>query len=231
MCALAVFLERAGIATVVVGLTRLHIEKIRPPRALWVPFAMGRPLGGPTTSGSFKKEVLRTALRLLESQNGPQILEDFPKDDAGGLSDVTWKPPDVSLAVSLTDEVNILLPLWQRSVAQLGRSMTGLSGLPIETAADYLQRFDTDNPADNPGTDQSDLLRMRFSADDIKTFYAEAALANGSPGSEQIGDWFWSETHAAATLHRIRQQNLDSTDKLRATVCGRLLVPGARLTG
>jgi len=228
VCALAVFLERAGIATVVIGLTRLHIEKIRPPRALWVPFQLGRPLGGFTVNGQFKKEVLRAALALLERVDGPVILEDFPAEDPGNAADPRWQAPDLSTANSIADEVRLLTPLWHRGVERLGRTMVGLSAMPIELAADYLQRFDTADPAPNPCTDQSDLLRMRFCADDIGRFYAEAAFADFDPESDQIGDWFWSSTLAAKNLYRIQQNNEDHEDNVRSVVCGRLIVPGKR---
>ena len=38
-------LEARGLPTVVVGLIRLHMEKVKVPRGLWVPFELGRPLG------------------------------------------------------------------------------------------------------------------------------------------------------------------------------------------
>ena len=47
MSALAHMIEARGIATVVIGLVRPHLETIRPPRALFVPFELGRPLGAP----------------------------------------------------------------------------------------------------------------------------------------------------------------------------------------
>ena len=42
--ALANFIERAGVATASISLIREQSEAVRPPRALWVPFALGRPL-------------------------------------------------------------------------------------------------------------------------------------------------------------------------------------------
>ena len=38
-----------------------------PPRALWVPFILGRPFGVPG-DGQFQQRVLRAALRLLEAR-------------------------------------------------------------------------------------------------------------------------------------------------------------------
>jgi len=229
VCALAVYLEREGISTVVIGLTRLHIEKIQPPRALWVPFDLGRPLGAYVDAGAFQKKVLRSALALLDYKSGPVIV-DFDIDDPGSQSDPHWSPPELATSATLVEEVSALKPYWSRAQEILGRTLTGLSNLSVEQAADYLQRFDTANPAINPAVDQSDLLRMRYSADDIKTYYVEAALSTGSPSSVQIGDWFWRETIAANELRRIRSANLEHENATRARVCGRMLIPGARLT-
>ncbi len=47
MGALGHFLERQGIPTTGISLVREHTEVVRPPRALWVTFELGRPLGRP----------------------------------------------------------------------------------------------------------------------------------------------------------------------------------------
>ena len=57
------FLEDEGVPTVQISLIREHTEIIKPPRALWVPFMLGRPLGVPD-DGEFQKRVLRSALAL-----------------------------------------------------------------------------------------------------------------------------------------------------------------------
>ena len=58
MGALANYIERAGVATVSISLIREQSEAVRPPRALWVPFALGRPLGS-AASAEFQKNVMR----------------------------------------------------------------------------------------------------------------------------------------------------------------------------
>mgnify|MGYP005853247089 FL=1 len=83
MGALAHYLEGDGIATTQISLIREHTEIIRPPRALWVPFELGRPLGAPDDP-KFQRRVLLAALELFDSVEGP-LLVDFP-DDAPGAS-------------------------------------------------------------------------------------------------------------------------------------------------
>ena len=75
---LAHFIEDEGIATTAISLVREHTERIRPPRALWVPFELGRPLGAPDAP-DFQREVLRAALALLERPAGP-VIEDYPHE-------------------------------------------------------------------------------------------------------------------------------------------------------
>jgi len=74
---LAHFLEEEGLPTTQISLIRLHTEKTKPPRALWVSFEFGRPFGIPNDP-AFQKRVLLAALALLVAPGGP-VLEDFPE--------------------------------------------------------------------------------------------------------------------------------------------------------
>ncbi len=58
-------LERQGISTVALQLLRGVAEAVRPPRALFVPFPHGYPLGRPHDPPG-QRAVLEAALRLLE---------------------------------------------------------------------------------------------------------------------------------------------------------------------
>jgi len=62
--ALGHYLEEAGIATVAISLIRPQTEHTKPPRALWVPFELGRPFG-PPNDPPFQRRVILAALRLL----------------------------------------------------------------------------------------------------------------------------------------------------------------------
>ena len=72
-------LERQGITTVVISLLRAVTEKVRPPRALSVPFRHGYPLDSPNDP---KKQhaVLAAALSLFENGDlkPPRIVDFSP---------------------------------------------------------------------------------------------------------------------------------------------------------
>ncbi len=69
-------LERRGIATVSIQLLRFIAERVRPPRALCVPFAHGYPLGRPDEPDT-QHAVIEAALRLLESDLRVPVLVDY----------------------------------------------------------------------------------------------------------------------------------------------------------
>ncbi len=73
VCLVAAELERQGVSTVVIQLLRVVAEKIRPPRALYVPFRHGHPLDAP---GEPERQhaVLEAALGLLEHNDGTEPL-------------------------------------------------------------------------------------------------------------------------------------------------------------
>jgi hypothetical protein len=72
-------IEEAGIATVSISLLAEVTKKVRPPRALFVPFPHGYPLGRPHDIG-VQRQVILTALELLQKTDLP-VLEEFR--DAG----------------------------------------------------------------------------------------------------------------------------------------------------
>ena len=69
-------IEKRGIATTSVTALREITEKVRPPRALAVPFPLGYPLGRPSDP-SLQTAVLKAVFALLESAGPAPLLVDF----------------------------------------------------------------------------------------------------------------------------------------------------------
>ena len=70
-------MERQGIATVAIQLLRRVAERVRPPRALFVPFRHGYPLDSPDDRDR-QTAVIEAALRLLEETDArPPLLRDY----------------------------------------------------------------------------------------------------------------------------------------------------------
>lgn len=69
-------LERRGVSTVAIVLLREVAERVRPPRALFVPFPHGRPLDRPDDPEA-QHRVIEAALALLERADaaGPLLVD------------------------------------------------------------------------------------------------------------------------------------------------------------
>nr|NIT58835.1 hypothetical protein [Fodinibius sp.]NIV13676.1 hypothetical protein [Fodinibius sp.]NIY27418.1 hypothetical protein [Fodinibius sp.] len=73
----AAALERQGITTIAIQLLREVALKVTPPRALWVPFRHGYPLGHPGDAKE-QSDVIQFALTILENEElAPPVLIEY----------------------------------------------------------------------------------------------------------------------------------------------------------
>jgi len=224
-------MEEEGLSTVLISLVREQTEPMRPPRALWVPFIMGRPFGAPDEP-EFQKRVLRTALLMIDRDSGP-ILEDFP-DEAPGESEemggwvcpVSFPQPEAedTVAELLRREMQELRTWYDIGLEKRGRTTVGSSELSIDVIADLLIRIADGEIPDNPRTDVDLGESVRLAVEDFKAFYYEAATAQ--PGSakasaDDLADWFWLQTEAGKLILRCRavcQKSDDATLEEKSSV-------------
>ncbi|MEM9518816.1 MAG: hypothetical protein AAGA37_05835 [Actinomycetota bacterium] len=206
--ALAHFIERAGVATASISLIREQTERVAPPRALWVPFPLGRPLGEPGDP-AFQLDVVRAALTMLETATEPMI-EDYPVD-AAGVGPEPWACPlnlavetDDSLGARLMAEVDRLRPWAVETRRRRGRTLFGLSGAEPdqidEVAAALLATAESGDVTADIGPDvvwSHDMpFLLRHLADDLRSFYHEAMASQPgalSPDHDAL-DWIFGDT-------------------------------------
>ncbi|MBI2861055.1 MAG: hypothetical protein HYX91_06060 [Chloroflexi bacterium] len=241
---LAHFLEEEGLPTTQISLIRLHTEKIKPPRALWVPFELGRPLGLPNNP-AFQKRVLVAALKLLEASEGP-VPADFPEDAPSAEGEPAilacpYVPPSEGMdRASDTDrlcqvfkaEMKSMRPWYDRAVKGRGRTMVGVSKLTVEAIAEFLCSFVEGGTPPNPRQDVSLSFELRYAADDLKAYYYEAITAQpGADGmtTEALDKWFWGDTVAGKLLRAVREACLKSEDEALRNAGGRQIVPARTL--
>ena len=234
MCALAHYLERKGIATVVIALVHEHAEAIANPRTLSVPFELGRPLGAPDDP-VFQLRVLRAALDLLDRPAGP-VLEEFPDpapapaDYDGWACPVSLPRPDAASAGSLerlvADEVARLRPWWDVAKDRRGRTTVGASGYDIEEAARIVSRYADGGEPENPDPERKLSRSLKLACDDLTAFYTEAATAQpGGAASQDLSDWFWGETAAGRALLALRERAAAEDDKGMQLIGNLLILP------
>jgi hypothetical protein len=157
-------LERGGIPTTQLSLIREHTEQIRPPRALWVLFPLGRPLGTPGDA-ALQTDVLVTALRLLERNDTP-VLQDYPVEaDPGaqvslaGLScpvqygnDRPEQTDEERIVAAVALEIQGLRPWYRIAAKQQGGRTLGVTGLEPEDLATFIASFLSNDRPPNPRT-------------------------------------------------------------------------------
>jgi hypothetical protein len=238
--ALGHYLEEEGIASVAVALIRPQAEHTRPPRALWVPFELGRPIG-PPSDPAFQKRVILAALEMLVEGDGPVRIVDFPDDDPREIADPDWHAPSPvsgggsgwglgpALADAVEAELRALAPAYAASCVARERSTVGLSGLPPAESGAYIAAWLCGERPASPVADMSPGLALRFAIDDIKAFALEAALVPGTrPSSKQLGDWLWDDTALGAGLQVLRRAILAGDDE-RLKAVAAFFVPALRV--
>jgi hypothetical protein len=238
---LAHIIESEGIPTTQISLIRTHTEKMRPPRALAVPFELGRPLGAPNEP-AFQRRVLEEVLKLLERPAGP-VLEDFA--DAPPVADVEadaegWACPvnfaapmvDISDAdlvyQSLLQEVNLLRPWYEEAVRTFNRSAFGISGKTPEEIARVIADVLIDPAGTAPPIDGETIgTGFKRMADDLRYFYTEAAIAKPDQRSTdlEVANWLWGETTLGKVLAAIRDASMESEEPSLKRLAPTAMVP------
>lgn len=239
MGGLAYFFEEEGIPTTQISLIRLHTETIRPPRALWVSFEMGRPIG-PPNDPEFQTRVLSAALKLFEADEGP-VLVDFPEDapEAEGADIITACPVNFHqeapllterdrLCAAFKKEVGAMRPWYDMAVQKKGRTTVGVSGLEMDVIVDFLCSFLGDAWPESPRDDLSLPYTLNLATDDLKAYYFEGITSQpgqASPSGKTVSNWFWGETIAGKILLAIKEACKQSQDGMMQVVGKILIVP------
>ena len=221
MGVLARVFEAGGLVTTSIALVRLHVEKVKPPRSLFVPFPYGYALGKPNDP-DYQHRVIAAALDLLERDSGP-ALADFEDEEEWPQMAQSTDVDQGLIELDPADEVTALRPFYEQWVEQRGgRTGVGLTGIPqhrfrgmirmLQSYAATGQADAKDRPADIPLP-----LFLRHCADDLKAFILEARMAQRSQDSGAgLHRWFWGETATAKLLVDVAERMKASDDPAAA---------------
>ncbi|MBR9980265.1 MAG: hypothetical protein KFF50_04485 [Desulfatitalea sp.] len=241
MGALAHYLETERVATTQISLIREHTATIQPPRALWVPFELGRPLGVPGDAALQRKVLVKT-LELLEAPAGPLLLdwsEPYgPAGDQDASTPSVWacpitfsRPPEDQseldrLIAACRSEVTELRPWYDLGLKTSGR--TAVVRFEPEAAFDLLSQYAVKGEVAAESYDGPFAVALRLAAQDIKAFYFEAVASRpgGSPpDSAAFNRWIWHETALGQLLKAVKERCLSETDEALRQTGALLLVP------
>ena len=234
------------MATTSISLVREQSEAVRPPRALWVPFALGRPLGSADDAG-FQIEVLRAAFDLLDSATGPTI-RDHPIEAPDEAGPGAWAcplslpaPDRASITDRLLAEVARLAPWSAETRAARGRTLFGVTGAGPDQVEEVARAMGS--LADGGDLGQApDVgvewafgmpILVRHLADDLRTFYHEAVAAQPGPGAPNhaaLTEWIFAGTALGEALQAVAG-HLTELDTPMARLTRGLLIPEGHFRG
>jgi hypothetical protein len=206
VCVLAHVLEAHGIATVALVSVERLAERMRPPRALYCEFPLGRPLGRPADA-QYQHEVMRAAFGLLGAPAGP-VLTAWPEAiecDRRPLACALpeWTDRAVPAAVAEVRGLRFAYDTYRRTH---GRTSVGLGVAPdgVDAAAAGFVRIADGTPWREAGLAANPVA----CALDLRSYYEEAALAlvDGVPGAGAAEAWFYGTTATGAALRAARDR-------------------------
>ncbi len=234
---LAHFFESFGFSTVLVGFVREHIEAIKPPRALWLNFPMGRPFGKPNDP-EYQIKVIRAAFSLFNVASGP-VLHDFPevipvKNGRMGYA----LPVELVMKKSQIGDVDIMLQEvkkeidnmksdYNKALANRGRTTVGASQMKINEFADYIATFVKGNIPQSPRKGLGSVPQLKLVVEDLQAYYTETiTYRDNIDDFEILGTWFWEKTKAGKMILALEAVSLESDNKiLRQIVNMSLITP------
>ena len=195
-----------------------------------MPFPLGRPLGV-ADNPDFQRDVLRSALQLLETATEPTIA-DYPHEAPDGNGDGVWAcaielpTPEMSeLESSLRTEVDLLMPRYQEARRARRRTTFGMSGATVDEI-DKVVSFaiaiaegsgfeQVPAVASGPNWRHRMPVLVRFVVEDLRALYQEAVTSEAGsrpPSQQDIHTWIFQETALGRLLKQIAQQITEHDD-------------------
>ena len=211
--------EAAGLVTVCIAMVREHAEKVKPPRALFVPYPFGFALGKPNDP-ELQHRIIAAALELVDKPPGP-ALADFPEDEvpdnlpqSSGVARSSARETN-----DAADEIAGLRSFYERWVDEHdGRTAVGLSGVPQRRwrgLVRFLEAYTRGEDVDMKERPADVALPqfIRYCVDDLKAFYYEARMVQKPAMSEpDLHTWFWGETVAGQLIPAVGEHMQASDD-------------------
>ena len=216
--------------TVALSQIRQHTEKVKPPRAVYVPFPLGLPVGHPGNIPE-QQAVLDLAFSTLDAVSVPVLLDyrDKAAAEEGGspLQASEIDPDEDARAANFATEVTLMRRYWEQHLAATGRTGVGLSKVPPQRfrgVVRFLEAILTDQTADSEErpADMPRPMFVRTCLEDLRVMYGEARLqTHPHESSEERQRWLLGSTALGLMLRRLRE-TFDASDdpQLKALAFG-----------
>jgi len=228
-------MEREGLATANISLVRLHSEREPSPRALWVPYLLGRPFGAPNDP-VFQRSVMDRLFGLLDDATERTLIDherDAPatpgRDDWRPGLDLDFLPHEPLATAALLDafdaEIAVVAAHHEGVLRARGSTMTGQAGLTSNALVEFVADAFADRHVQGRSGRQGGVTLLHASRD-IMHMYFEAALHGAPDAPWAARTWFWTETVAGHVLRRLcRRLPTSGDDRTRWMGENKVLCP------
>jgi len=179
----------------------------------------------------FQRDVLRSALRLLELATEPTIA-DYPHEAPDGNGEGAWAcaielptPETSELESAVRNEVDLLMPRYQEARRNRGRTTFGMSGATVDeieqvvtfaiAVAEGSGFEQAPAVASGPNWRHPMPILVRFIAEDLRALYQEAVTSEAGsrpPPQRDMHTWIFQETALGHLLKQIAQRITDHDD-------------------
>ena len=211
-------LEEAGLSTIALSLIREQTVKIKPPRAVFVPFPFGISVGHRNDAAE-QRAVLDLAFSTLEAAGGPVLLDfDVPErnERAAPLQAANVELDPGVAQIDFATELASALDAWRVHFAATQRTLAGVSGIPFERLAEigaFLVRYSADTSTEFAGRPAGPLpLFVRACVDDLRAVYVEGRMqTHPDESGDDTQRWLLAGTAFGALLRRLRD-TMDAVD-------------------
>jgi hypothetical protein len=179
-------IEAQGVTTVSISLFRPFAEKVKPPRALWVPFPFGRPLGAPNNK-AIQRKVIFAMFDMLTRNEGP-VLEDLQLDASEEHLDARHQKVGQKCSAKGCNFDDALASEEPELPREISSYDGDISGVCSEIASlrlhhdNYMEKYDGRTQIGNSGVSAATIEKAALHLDD---YIKNRLQALPSPGIEE----------------------------------------------
>jgi len=201
-----------------------------PPRAVYVPYPFGLPLGHPGDIAT-QQAILNLAFSTLDAPSGPVLLEFHDgaaaAENGSPLQASEVDPDEQARAADFATEVTLMRRYWEQRLAATGRTGVGLSGIPPQRfrgVVRFLEAFIV-NPLADSDDRRPDVpvpMFIRNCIEDLRVMYVEARLqTHPQESSPDRQRWLLGSTALGIIVRKVREVMEASDDPdLKAAAFG-----------
>jgi hypothetical protein len=214
-------LEERGLSTVGISLVREHTVKIKPPRAVWVPFPFGMSIGH-RHDVKEQRAVLDLAFSTFDAPSGPVLLDFVAaerRERAAPLQSSDVEIEAHARTIDLASEVESTRARW--------KAHPGLSGVAPEHFGELARFLANYMPGDEAGyagrpPEVALLQFIRYAVEDLRVMYMEARMqAQPDEASDDRQRWLLASTALGVLMRTLRDRMEASDDpKFKAAAAG-----------